>query len=29
MRDRTPELVLPEDLRNAARAPLERMLEWS
>jgi quinolinate synthase len=29
MRDRTPELVLPEDLQAAARAPLERMLEWS
>ena len=29
MRDRTPELVLPEALRDAARAPLERMLEWS
>jgi quinolinate synthase len=29
MRDRTPELVLPADLQAAARAPLERMLEWS
>jgi quinolinate synthase len=29
MRDRTPELVLPETLQTAARAPLERMLEWS
>jgi quinolinate synthase len=29
MRDRTPELTLPEELRVAARAPLERMLEWS
>ncbi|HEX8699966.1 MAG TPA: quinolinate synthase NadA [Myxococcaceae bacterium] len=29
MRDRTPELVLPEALQTAARAPLERMLEWS
>jgi len=29
MRDRTPELVLPPDLQAAARAPLERMLEWS
>jgi quinolinate synthase len=29
MRDRTPELVLPEHLQVAARAPLQRMLEWS
>jgi quinolinate synthase len=29
MRDRTPELVLPVELQAAARAPLERMLEWS
>jgi quinolinate synthase len=29
MRDRTPELILPEDLQTAARAPLQRMLEWS
>ncbi|EAU61701.1 quinolinate synthetase [Stigmatella aurantiaca DW4/3-1] len=29
MRDRTPELRLPEPLQNAARAPLQRMLEWS
>jgi quinolinate synthase len=29
MRDRTPELILPADLQSAARAPLERMLEWS
>lgn len=29
MRDRTPELLLPADLQAAARAPLERMLEWS
>lgn len=29
MRDRTPELILPADLQAAARAPLERMLEWS
>ncbi|WP_163996868.1 quinolinate synthase NadA [Pyxidicoccus caerfyrddinensis] len=29
MKDRTPELVMPEDLREAARAPLQRMLEWS
>jgi quinolinate synthase len=29
MKDRTPELVMPADLREAARAPLQRMLEWS
>ena len=29
MRDRTPELVMPADLQLAARAPLQRMLEWS
>jgi quinolinate synthase len=29
MKDRTPELVMPTDLREAARAPLQRMLEWS
>ncbi len=29
MRDRTPELVLPAALQEAARAPLQRMLEWS
>ncbi len=29
MRDRTPELILPMELQTAARAPLERMLEWS
>ncbi|NMO20796.1 quinolinate synthase NadA [Pyxidicoccus fallax] len=29
MKDRKPELVMPEDLREAARAPLQRMLEWS
>jgi quinolinate synthase len=29
MRDRTPELTLPADLQAAARAPLQRMLEWS
>ncbi|WNG45907.1 quinolinate synthase NadA [Archangium minus] len=29
MKDRTPELTLPEDLQSAARAPLQRMLEWS
>ncbi len=29
MKDRTPELTMPEDLREGARAPLQRMLEWS
>src|SRR5690606_30226887 len=29
MRDRKPELILPPGLLEAARAPLERMLEWS
>ncbi|QSQ27861.1 quinolinate synthase NadA [Pyxidicoccus parkwayensis] len=29
MKERTPELVMPTDLREAARAPLQRMLEWS
>ena len=29
MRDRTPALELPAELQSAARAPLERMLEWS
>jgi quinolinate synthase len=29
MKDRTPELTLPADLQAAARAPLQRMLEWS
>ena len=29
MAGRTPELVLPAELQAAARAPLERMLEWS
>ncbi len=29
MRDRKPELILPAGLQTAARAPLERMLEWS
>ncbi|MBI4446641.1 MAG: quinolinate synthase NadA [Acidobacteria bacterium] len=29
MRDRTPEITLPEDLRNAAMAPLQRMLAMS
>ena len=29
MKDRTPQLQLPPELQAAARAPLERMLEWS
>ena len=29
MRDRTPQLELPKVLEVAARAPLQRMLEWS
>jgi quinolinate synthase len=29
MRDRRPELVLPPELAQAARRPLQRMLEWS
>lgn len=29
MRDRTPRLEMPADLRTAALAPLKRMLEWS
>jgi quinolinate synthase len=29
MRDRSPALELPADLRTAALAPLRRMLEWS
>jgi quinolinate synthase len=29
LRDRTPELVMPAHLLEAARAPLQRMLEWS
>lgn len=29
MKDRTPELTMPEDLREGARAPLQRMLDWS
>jgi quinolinate synthase len=29
LRDETPELAMPEDLRLKALAPLERMLEWS
>jgi quinolinate synthase len=29
MRERSPELTLPEELREAARLPLQRMLDWS
>ncbi len=29
MRDKKPELTLPEDLRKKALLPLTRMLEWS
>ena len=29
LRDETPEILMPEDLRLRALAPLERMLEWS
>jgi quinolinate synthase len=29
MKDRTPELILPVELQSAARAPLQRMLDWS
>jgi quinolinate synthase len=29
MADRTPSLEMPTDLRVAALAPLQRMLEWS
>ncbi len=29
LRDMTPELLMPEDLRSAARAPIDRMLELS
>jgi len=29
MKDGTPELTLPPALAEAARAPLQRMLEWS
>jgi quinolinate synthase len=29
MRDKTPRLEMPEDLRVAALKPLRRMLEWS
>jgi quinolinate synthase len=29
LRDETPELTMPEELRRKAEAPLLRMLEWS
>ena len=29
LRDKKPQLTLPEDLRQRAAAPLTRMLEWS
>jgi quinolinate synthase len=29
MRDKKPEITLPEDIRQKALVPLERMLEWS
>ncbi len=29
LRDEKPEITMPEDLRMRAKAPLERMLEWS
>ena len=29
MRDKTPRLEMPEDLRQAALKPLKLMLEWS
>lgn len=29
MKERTPELTMPDDLREGARAPLQRMLDWS
>ncbi|MGE0615949.1 MAG: quinolinate synthase NadA [Bacteriovoracia bacterium] len=29
LRDETPELLMPEDLRQKALLPMERMLEWS
>jgi quinolinate synthase len=29
LRDETPEITLPEDLRLRALAPLKRMMEWS
>jgi quinolinate synthase len=29
MKDRSPELTLPEELQQAALAPVQRMLEWS
>jgi len=29
MRDKRPELTLPEDLRTKSLIPLQRMLDWS
>jgi quinolinate synthase len=29
LRDGTPEIVLPENIRAAAEIPLRRMLDWS
>jgi quinolinate synthase len=29
LRDETPELVMPSDLREKALVPLQRMLDWS
>ena len=29
LRDETPELILPEDIREKALVPLQRMLDWS
>ena len=29
LRDLQPELTMPEDLRQAAYRPLQKMLEWS
>ena len=29
LRDGTPEIFLPEDVRAAAEIPLRRMLDWS
>jgi quinolinate synthase len=29
LRDEAPELTMPDDLREKARVPLQRMIEWS
>jgi quinolinate synthase len=29
LRDETPELIMPEDVREKALVPLQRMLDWS